>query len=204
MDAFLEALTSRRLENSRAKTFFPHGSIDTIVTLDCIKAILRELHICELQLVEELATNIRRNKTIVFPILTSIRRTEHILDFVYTDQYADEPAHADHKLPLSLPSLEHILQPPLSNVVAREFFDKQWEFVAPVFLRNALARRLERYTVLPFLAEEVLDKGGFGVVHKVSIHGAHQNFSEGPVTEWKVWFPTHMCYDSYTGVIFVA
>ena len=189
MDAFCEALSSRRLENSKARSFFPRGSVDAIVTLECIKAILCEFHVCELQLVEELAINIKRNKTTVFTILTSIRRTEHILDFVYTDQYADEPAHADHRLPLNLSSLEYILQPPSSNVVAREFFDKQWEFIAPVFSRNTLARRLDRYTVLPFLIEEVLDSGGFGVVHKVTIHDAHRNFSEGSGKEWSVWSP---------------
>lgn len=144
-----------------------------------MRSVLQEIDI-EPQYIDELAHNVVHSKSVIFGVLVCIRQVRHILSFVGTDSYGDEPSHSDHKIPFSLENLIRVLP----TTVAREFFEKQWEFVAPVFSKNILHRRLERQTILPFLDEEPLDQGGFGLVNRITIHGAHQKFSNS--NQWAV------------------
>jgi hypothetical protein len=56
------------------------------------------------------------------------------------------------------------------------FYEKQWEFTAPIFAPFVLRRSLEYETILPFIKEEKLGSGGFGDVYLLDIDPGHQVF----------------------------
>lgn len=53
------------------------------------------------------------------------------------------------------------------------FYDKQWEFCAPIFMRGIMPRVLESPAILPFINDVFLDKEGYGFARKIMIHPRH-------------------------------
>ena len=96
------------------------------------------------------------------------------MTFVENDQL--QATNIDSKLPYSKGDLSKIL--PAADAV--DFFEKQWEFTAPVFKRRAGHRCLHDRTIFPFLESANRGKGASGDVYKVKNHRSHCNGFEVP------------------------
>ncbi|RYP90030.1 hypothetical protein DL770_003875 [Monosporascus sp. CRB-9-2] len=67
----------------------------------------------------------------------------------------------------------------LSEEMAKDFEEKQWEFIAPTFRRGTLHRRLGDSTILPFTQNKRIGKGAFGTVYEVVIDTDNQAPTDG-------------------------
>jgi hypothetical protein len=107
----------------------------------------------------------------IFAILVVLNGQEkEILRFIEHDHYQDSPL--DHRLPFAIGDLE-IIAPD----IAIDFYEKQWEFAAPVFTRGVDHRLLDIRTALPFEENTKIGDGGFGEVFRISLYPGHQDIS---------------------------
>jgi hypothetical protein len=104
-----------------------------------------------------------------------MREEPLIVNFLRRDQLLR--TRLDEKLPRQVDELVVILK---SKAIAEEFYEFQWQFLAPVFSELKVHRLLHEETILPFLAEEYLGQGGFGKVYRTRIHESHLLPSTGP------------------------
>ena len=171
MDALRGEIRALRCQNIERRHFIPQEALYTVLSLENVRTVLKDQGIEKEQL-EELAQNITQGKRAIFAILVCIRQVRPILKFVEIDRFQHQPSHLDHKLPLSKEDLGKLLLAP----VAEEFHEQQWEFIAPMFSRSTLPRYLDHDIILPFLQEEIVGQGGFGVIYKVLLHDDQQHF----------------------------
>ncbi|KAL8717253.1 MAG: hypothetical protein Q9225_005485 [Loekoesia sp. 1 TL-2023] len=137
------------------------------MTTATIKAALRESG-AQLHREPENIESIRQGGRKTFAILVSIYKADRIVNFIENEQL--QKAGLDSKLPYSSRAdLERILP----KIGAADFFEKQWEFTAPVFRRRAGHRCLYERTVFPFLESDIHGEGSFGNVYKDKLHGSH-------------------------------
>ncbi|KAF8424186.1 kinase-like domain-containing protein [Tirmania nivea] len=68
----------------------------------------------------------------------------------------------------------------IANEVPSEFFIVQYEYLAPLFTKNQIQRRLPDQIILPFIKDSRIDSGGFGTIHKVSLSSKHQRLVPNP------------------------
>jgi hypothetical protein len=62
-----------------------------------------------------------------------------------------------------------------SKSVLRDFYDKQWRFLVPVFSPNDYHYDLEHNCIFPFNKADAVPKvGAFSYVYKVAVHEKHQ------------------------------
>lgn len=175
MDALRDEIRALRCQNIERRHFIPQEALYTVLSLEKVRIVLKDQGIEKEQL-EELAHNNTQGKRAIFGILVCIRIVPSMLRFVEIDHFQYQPSHLDHKLPFSKEDLRKLLPAP----VAKEFHEQQWEFIAPVFSRSTLPRYLEGDTILPFLQEEIVGQGGFGVIYKVVLHDNQQHFFDTP------------------------
>ncbi|KAL8840331.1 MAG: hypothetical protein Q9170_001346 [Blastenia crenularia] len=163
-----EELQNLRCESSDPRSsFVPEGALDTTITVEKIKSALRDVKVRPDRVKETLDLIVRGGKK-TFAILVSIYRTERIVDFIEIDQL--QGCSIDSKLPYSSRTdLERILP----KADAADFFEKQWEFTAPIFKRQAGHRCLHERTIFPFLESSIQGEGNFGYIFKIGIHPCH-------------------------------
>lgn len=168
MASLKEEIQSLRCESSdRRSSFVPEGALDNIITIEKIKSALRSAK-AQLDREQETLELILKGGKKTFAILVSIYRTERIVDFIETDQL--QASKIDSKLPYSSRAdLGRILP----KADAAEFFEKQWEFTAPIFRRRAGHRCLHERAIFPFLESSVQGEGSFGNIYKVELHNSH-------------------------------
>jgi len=162
----IEALRCKT--DSKSKFFVPHQRLYELMTRSVIRNALQEkgeLPWYSLDgVVDKIMTGARR----VFAILVMLNGEEkEILRFIEHDHFQGSPL--DHKLPLSRASLD-IMVPQ----IAGSFYEKQWEFSAPVFSKDIDHRLLDEFAVLPFIKDTKIDEGGFGEVFEITLHPGHQ------------------------------
>ena len=174
MDALRDEIKVLRCQNIERRHFIPQEALYAILGLENIRTVLKDQGIEKEQL-EELAQNITHGKRPIFGILVCIRKFRSILKFVKIDHFQYQPSHLDHKLPFEKEDLGKLLPPPLQ----RSFMSSNGSS-SPVSSKSTLPRYLEDDTVLPFLQEEVIGQGGFGVVYKVLLHETQQHFFDTP------------------------
>ena len=131
-----------------------------------ILAALRECKFAEWIDINEMSTRIHTGARRIFAILTVMNRQEFILQFLETDNLQRSPL--DHRLPISLADAREIIPD-----IATSFYDRQWEFCAPVFCEGTGHRNLDIFTSMPFIEDKKVGEGGFGEVFKVIIHDGH-------------------------------
>ncbi|KAL8658444.1 MAG: hypothetical protein Q9202_007561 [Teloschistes flavicans] len=168
MATLKEEIQNLRCESSdHRSSFVPEGALDTIITVDKIKSALRDAKIRPDRVKEILGLIVRGGKK-TFAILVSIYRIEDIVDFIEFDQLQEYSI--DAKLPYSSRiDLEKIIP----RADAAEFYEKQWEFTAPIFRRRAGHRCLHERTVFPFVESSIQGEGNFGNIYKIGVHPCH-------------------------------
>ncbi|KAG8528202.1 uncharacterized protein KY384_007119 [Bacidia gigantensis] len=166
---FLDALFGSRYEVEK--------DIHNLLKPEIVQGVLEDQGIEKEQL-QGLADNIVKGKRAIFSILVCIREVPSICKFVEGDRFDDQ----DQKLPYDLEDLHPIF----STSLSKEFYDQQWEFIAPIFSKNTLPRVLDKQIILPFKKEEgPISCGGFGDIYKIQLHDSQQCFFDAP-EQWCV------------------
>ena len=128
----------------------------------------------------------------VFAILVIIREESMLVDFMETDNLLQNTL--DSRLPLDFSTIRQLLpENPESDVVAKEFCDRQWEVLAPIFGPDLSHRVFDNMAIMPFLwgSSKKAGEGGFGFVDRVTLHEAHHGF--GPRGQNSVGHQTIFC-----------
>lgn len=156
-----------RVENVEFKHFVPEERLASVVTKERVAQIVSQL--VPLESKNEVIRFIINGARKVFSILILIDYVCHISRFITRDQMQRRPI--DNLLPLHTNALRNTLD---DEIVVTQFYEKQWEFCAPVFSREIMPRALEVPTVLPYLSDTLLASGASGIVHKITIHHSHR------------------------------
>ncbi|KAL9032562.1 MAG: hypothetical protein Q9180_006432, partial [Flavoplaca navasiana] len=167
MDTLRDAIHLLRWECADSRSaFVPAASLDEVLTVEKIRSTLRTSMV-QLHRENEAISTIRYGGQKTFAILVMIHKPHSIIAFVEKDQL--QTTAIDSRLPYSKADLDKIL--PVADSV--DFFERQWEFTAPVFRRRTGHRCLYDRTVFPFLKSTDHGKGASGDVYMVKIHRSH-------------------------------
>lgn len=167
MASLKESLKAVRRRTAHNRWFVPEGELRRVLTRDSVSRRLSECNIPPESL-EETLNFVLTKATKIFAILVRIEQEVLMLEFI-------ENETLDDKLPLESPveGLE----------LNAKFFEKQWEFLAPVFTQRSVALNLKDNHILPFLEDIKLDyaHGGYANAFCVSLDPCHQGLVEaGP------------------------
>lgn len=175
MDSIRATILSLRCESSdRRSSFVPEGALDSVLTTPTIQIVLRSSK-KQLHREPEFIDMIERGGKKTFAILICIHRADCIVNFVENEPL--QKAGIDSKLPYySQTDLESIL----TKADATEFFERQWEFTAPIFRHRLGHRCLHRKTIFPFIDSDLLGEGSFGRVYKEKLHLKHSEAGFSP------------------------
>lgn len=160
-------ILSLRVKNVEFKHFVPEERLASVVTREWIAQIVSQIVPQESK--NEVITFVVNGARKVFSILVLIDYVCHISRFITRDQMQRRPI--DSLLPLHAKALLDTLD---DEVVVDQFYEKQWEFCAPVFSKEIMPRALEIPTVLPYLSDAPLASGAYGNVHKITTHHCHR------------------------------
>ncbi|KAI4096939.1 MAG: hypothetical protein LQ344_000742 [Seirophora lacunosa] len=203
MTTLRETIQLLRCECADSRSsFVPAASLDKILTTKGIRSALRT-HKVQLHRENEAVNLIRQGGLKTFAILIMIYRPQLIVAFVENDQL--QTTNIDSRLPYSKGDLDQIL--PFADSV--DFFEKQWEFTAPVFRRRAGHRCLHDRTVFPFLESSGHGHGVPGDIYKVKLHRSHCIGFEGAGSqvfqaddgETSQYWVTLMCLQGHVNVV---
>ncbi|KAM0427798.1 hypothetical protein ACHAPT_007255 [Fusarium lateritium] len=181
-------------ENNEGKEFIPADVIACLASRDAVEAEL--MHKFKNDLLTKLVDYVLNKPAIkVFLILVSCQKISAMAK-IYDSGFGDHHLPLDEqnstnggKRQTQLQSLSQhdsscsVLNPLLSWRLAdrREFLEKQWVFMAPVFTREKFAYKLHTRCPLPFIPfsdEEQIEngtRGGLsGSVQEIKVHEAHQ------------------------------
>ena len=160
-------LNSIRKQNHLGQKFIPEADFRRVLASILIRSIVNAL--VPFYSADDFMEFIFEDAPKIFSILVLINRADCIDRFLYYDQL--QSRHVDNLLPLTIDALDEIFD---TRVAVNEFYDKQWEFCAPVFSGRILPRTLARPMILPFLHESSLAQGAFSCIYKLDIHPAHR------------------------------
>lgn len=144
----------------------PEGALDSLLTVQEIEFAVKVFK-TQLHRHGEAVKLIIQGGRKTFAILVTIYKPEFIFSFIESDQL--QKHYIDSKLPYGTKAeLERIM----FKAIVADFYDKQWEFTAPVFSGRSGHRCLHERIVLPFTASlprgEV--EGSFGSIYEVKLH----------------------------------
>ena len=148
-------------------SFVPAGALNRVLTPETIREAIQASNL-PVHRHSELVGQLTRGGRRLFAILLVIHKSSRLLHFIESDELQN--IGLDSRLPMSLSTLENIL---CFKNDAAEFFEKQWEFTAPIFKRRAGHRFLNGQTVFPFLRSEIKGTGGYSNVYQVVLHPDH-------------------------------
>jgi hypothetical protein len=168
MEELKDSINELRQKNYQSRSFIPQEALFRLMQRDKIREALNGK--TENYKLEELVENIFRGARKIFAILLLNSHERYITKFIAGDQL--QSSQLDYKLPFDLGQLQNLM----SGGHAALFYDKQWEFTAPVFTPSVLRRSLQHDTILPFTKEQKVGSGGFGDVYLLDIDPNHQVF----------------------------
>ncbi|KAI1321914.1 kinase-like protein [Xylariaceae sp. FL0255] len=170
MDALRSKIKALRRKNAMQHTYIPELLLESVMTIDIVRKALSDSDVPSYQR-EETVNRILPGALKIFAILLLLNLQDQLAKFIESDQFHDA------KLPFATSILTEDIK--LENESAKDFEEKQWELIAPTFLRATLHRRLGRNAVLPFTESKRIGKGGFGTVYEVAIDVDHQVLGDG-------------------------
>jgi hypothetical protein len=195
-DLSLSGLIDGKLEQSvfdtKSESFLPAGKIDELVNLEAIQERLEEdKGSSELDDEEmELVKWIHREANKIFAIVILVELQTALSETLRSMKYFKKQGFNNSSLPIKDPrqsSGEKWNCPETfdsriwKKVRVSNFYEKQWWFLAPVFIKD-YRYNLESDHTLPFIKKDQhLREGAFSFVHKVTIHHAHVNPSYSEV-----------------------
>lgn len=171
MEELRAQIVSKREQNVERRHFLPQQALYNLMGEVLVTKAVREAGIKAYD-VGEITKEIMKGARKIFAILVIIRQPQSILTFIQDDQLQSS---LDHKLPFPLRKLQELLP---SASLGQEFYEKQWEFAAPVFTKRLLPRVLEDDIILPFVEDKEVGEGGFGVVHIIKVELHHQSLGQ--------------------------
>ncbi|KAJ8122160.1 hypothetical protein ONZ43_g1577 [Nemania bipapillata] len=169
MDSLKRTIKQLRRKNVTRHWYVPGMLFDSVITAQDIQAALAESEIPSYSR-EEILNRIFPKATRIFAILLLLDQLEDLARFVESDQLHDA------KLPFTLAILMQDIH--LAEDPAKDFEEKQWELIAPIFHRGTLHRRLGDSAALPFVQNTQIGEGAFGTVYEVVIDPDHQGPSD--------------------------
>lgn len=165
-----EIQAKRRQTSDPRCSFVPEGALDDVITTENIRLTLRDSNAPRDREVECIRW-IEQGGKKTFAILVLIQRARNIVKFIEREQLQSDSL--DSKLPYgSKADVEKFLL----KSDAEDFFERQWEFVSPIFRHKACHRSLHGRTILPFLETKILGGGSFGTIYLETLHRNHSPF----------------------------
>jgi len=158
----------RRL-NTEQKSFIPHGTLDSCLTRETIKAALTYCKL-EASTVPQVVRTIEDGAKKTFAILILAKEPSSIIRFIEHDALLDRTL--DSQIPFAKEDLQRIIPH-----AATDFDELQWQFAAPLFSQQLSHRWFRPDTRLPFLESALIGSGGFGKVFRVKLPAGHHAFA---------------------------
>lgn len=174
-------------EFDHSKEFFPHGSIDGIITRDRVRRKLKprrghsstETQESRQEEVDRLADSILRGSKKTFAIMLYASFSNKDLREAMTqfrtlgfdDGNLPLVGEATTRIFFSSTTKRH--RRPWNHFRVDAFCSNQWKFLAPVFDRKQSEWALHTDHILPFTSAIQRGAGMFSEVHEVTIHPAH-------------------------------
>ena len=158
----LELRRLRRL-NANHRWYIPQRSLYELMTRDAIHTILQN-SMTEMYNLDATVENIFQNGIKIFAILLLIDRATLVSKFIKIDQLQDP------RLPFALSVLEN----DIDCTCADDFFERQWELLAPEFFCGTVIRSFDPWAPLPFTKDAPIGHRVFDTVHEVMIDQDHQ------------------------------
>ena len=170
----LRRIDDAQVTNMFKKRFVPRLALSSIISQKILRPILAEF--TPIDILDETEDFILQGASKVFCILAYIGYSGHIRKFIEKDGLLLR--QVDEDLPLGKGRLRTVAD---DNLFINSFYEKQWQFCAPVISQRIIPRTLEDETILPFLTSERIDQGGFGVILVITIHPEHKSADILPV-----------------------
>jgi hypothetical protein len=174
MDNLLEKIEELRFtnKNCEGRFFVPEVELASLMLDSVVRTCLIELGLPRYQH-EELVADIVKGARRCFAILLLMNHGSSIVRFFGDDSL--QRARPDDRLPFHQGALAKIFGVKPDNLKVRRFEEKQWDFAIPIFSRLLLTRDLEAEIILPFVLEERIGEGAFGIAYRTTIHSrSHQ------------------------------
>lgn len=171
MDQDLKSLELRikglRRENADHRQFIPQLPLREVFSKDAIWKALHDSGIKRYQL-DEMVDRILKDGIKIFAILVLTHQAG------LTPRFIEEAEFHDQRLPFSL----EILEKQLSLPSAKDFYEKQWELIAPTFYRGTIHKSLNSRFILPFVLDQRIGSGAFGTVYEIELDHDHQQLDD--------------------------
>jgi len=178
-DGLRARILDLRQTNYDLRPFVPQDDLYSLLTLPVVSSTL-EYNGVDKGRLGDLAQIVHQGARKVFAVLVILNQVQHISVLVGHDQFQD----LDQQLPFDS---DKIKRKGISASMASDFYDQQWQFLAPVFSKTLLPRELVDLTPLPIIERDKIGSGSFGTVYKIRIHTSHHNLDKS-VEQW-VWLP---------------
>lgn len=170
----LRRIDDVQVTNMFKKRFVPRLALASIINQKVMRPILATFTPADT--LDETVEFILQGAQKVFCILAYIGFAGYIRKFIEKDGLLLR--QVDEDLPFSRGRLRSVAD---DNLFINCFYEKQWQFCAPVISQRIIPRTLEDETVLPFLKSEYSGEGGFGVITKITIHPEHKSAEILPI-----------------------
>lgn len=175
MNPLRASIVNLRCRNANEHLYVPHGPLLKLMTEPAIRDALRHDRV-ESYRIDDLTRSILDGKQKIYALIVFINIGSSILKFIELDGFQD--GCFDHKLPLDLVTLKHIL---VTDADAKSFYDEQWQFISPIISESVIPRFIDGRVAMPFTRDHRITEGGFGTIFHVEIESSHQNF---PGEKW--------------------
>jgi hypothetical protein len=160
MSSLQEDLSSLR-QDSRCKGrkffFYPPHAVGKLLTSEAIRTSISSIPSLREGQLDLFTSLIQENNPRTFAILLINGDQVQILEFLYRRLTDDRIPYAEESLYF------------LPKAKARQFVQRQWEFIPVILAKGEIHRKIQDDEILPFLDDECSGKGGFGTVYKVKL-----------------------------------
>lgn len=158
-------LKQLRVQNADRRWFIPGLCLHDVLTGTTIRQTLLAAKI-QPHMVDEVVEHVLGHGIRIFGILVLIEQAAATVKFM------EEGELTDHRLPFNRSTLGKLLQD--TDLAVADFEECQWELIAPKFLRGTVHRSLSADFVLPFMKDELMGQGAFGMVYEIMLHPKNQ------------------------------